>query len=616
MLEIDHEKVEHEKEERPSLDVHVSSLSDSGPEYASDGDIWVYPTEEERSGPFALRRIPDKIPWSAYLIGIVEMAERFSYYGSTAVFTNFIQRPLPAGSRTGAGGKYRTSGALGLGTQASQGLTTFNTFWVYVIPLFGAYIADTKLGRYKTICWAVAIAVVGHILLIISAIPTVIDKPHAAVGVFSLAIIIMGIGTGGFKSNVSPLVAEQYKVTAQRVKTLPDGTRVIIDPALTTARIYLYFYLLINVGALGGQIGMTYAEKYVGFWLAYTLPTVFFLLAPIVLFLGRNMYQRSPPNRSILADALHVWGTALHGTWSLNPLKTLRNWRRPDFWEKAKPSKIMSGGGPSGTGERPAWLHFDDVFVDEVKRGFKACQVFVFYPFYWIAYNQINNNLTSQAATMAVHGVPNDVINNLDPFALIIFIPICDYVFYPFLYRIGVRFTPIKRIFTGFMTGTAAMIWSLVVQIYIYRESPCGNQADNCGDKYANLNVWIQTGSYVLIAFSEIFASITGLEYAFTKAPKRMRSLVVSLFLFTSAIAAAIGEALNPLAADPLLVWNYGAAAIISGVAGIAFWICFRHLDKEEDALNLIGAKQAEDTMTGTERLRADLLMRAEASMA
>jgi proton-dependent oligopeptide transporter, POT family len=49
------------------------------------------------------------------------------------------------------------------------------------------------------------------------------------------------------------------------------------------------------------------------------------------------------------------------------------------------------------------------------------------------------------------------------------------------------------------MTGTAAMIWSLVVQIYIYRESPCGNQADNCGDKYANLNVWIQTGSYVLM---------------------------------------------------------------------------------------------------------------------
>ena len=66
---------------------------------------------------------------------------------------------------------------------------------VYVIPLFGAYIADTRLGRYKTICWAVGIALFGHILLIISAVPTVIEKPHASVAVFSLALIIMGLGS-------------------------------------------------------------------------------------------------------------------------------------------------------------------------------------------------------------------------------------------------------------------------------------------------------------------------------------------------------------------------------------------------------------------------------------
>jgi hypothetical protein len=45
-----------------------------------------------------------------------------------------------------------------------------------------------------------------------------------------------------------------------------------------------------------------------------------------------------------------------------------------------------------------------------------------------LTYNQLNNNLTSQAATMQTHGLPNDVLSNLDPIVLIIFIPVCDLV--------------------------------------------------------------------------------------------------------------------------------------------------------------------------------------------
>jgi POT family len=86
-----------------------------------------------------------------------------------------------------------------------------------------------------------------------------------------------------------------------------------------------------------------------------------------------------------------------------------------------------------------------------------------------LAYIQIINNLTSQAATMVTHGIPNDIINNLDPIALIIFIPICDLLVYPGLRRIGINFTPIKRITAGFLAGSAAMVWAAVVQHYIYK---------------------------------------------------------------------------------------------------------------------------------------------------
>lgn len=46
-----------------------------------------------------------------------------------------------------------------------------------------------------------------------------------------------------------------------------------------------------------------------------------------------------------------------------------------DFWESAKPSNFR--------GEvRPRWMTFDDQWVDEVARGFKACVVFLWYPMY------------------------------------------------------------------------------------------------------------------------------------------------------------------------------------------------------------------------------------------
>jgi len=248
------------------------------------------------------------------------------------------------------------------------------------------------------------------------------------------------------------------------------------------------------------------------------------------------------------------------------------------FWSDMKPSKYPPA-------QRPAWMTFDDQWVDEVMRGWSACNVFLWLPLYWLTYNQINNNLTSQAALMQLHGVPNDVVNNLDPFALIIFIPFCDLLLYPWLRKKGIRFTPIKRITAGFFLGFLAMIWAGTIQVYIYKESPCGNQATSCATK-PNINVWAQTGSYVLIAFSEIFASITSLEYGFSKAPKNMRSLVAAFALFMSAIASALGEAFLPLLVDPKLQWNYFSVAIIAGLATIGFWLSYRKLDAQEDYLN------------------------------
>ncbi|THU85118.1 PTR2-domain-containing protein [Dendrothele bispora CBS 962.96] len=566
----------HEAEMKKAFPEHDTSSD----EHVADGihDGLQFPSEEER---LSLRRVSDTIPWAAYLIAIVEMAERFSYYGSTVVFTNFIQQPLPDGSNTGAGGADGQSGALGRGLQTSTGLTTFYQFWAYLTPILGGYLADTYWGRYNTICVAIGVAFIGHIVLIVSAIPSVVVHSNNSLAAFIIGMLITGLGTGLFKSNISTLIAEQYKRRKLFVVTTKDGERVIVDPTYTVSRMYMYFYLFTNIGALIGQITMTYAEKasiYVGFYLAFTLPTVVFLICPVVMFLGRNYYNRTPPTGSVTITAFRLWLFASGGRWSWNPFRTWKNMKADDFWENAKPSKQQT---------RPHWMSFDDQWVDEVRRGIKACGVFVWYPIYWLSYNQLNNNLTSQAATMSTHGLPNDILSNLDPLALIIFIPIFDAFLYPALKRMHINFSALKKITAGFATGAAAMVWASVVQHYIYKTSPCGDQANSLDcEAVSPLNVWIQTGSYVLIAFSEIFASITGLEYAFTKAPKNMRSLVMAMYLVTNAFGAALSEAFLPLLVDPLLTWNYGAVAIIAAVGGTAFWISIRKLDAQEDQLN------------------------------
>lgn len=67
----------------------------------------------------------------------------------------------------------------------------------YVTPLLGAYIADTYLGRFNTICIAVFVALIGHIILIIAAVPGVIEH-QSAIGAFIVALIVMGLGMQTF----------------------------------------------------------------------------------------------------------------------------------------------------------------------------------------------------------------------------------------------------------------------------------------------------------------------------------------------------------------------------------------------------------------------------------
>jgi POT family proton-dependent oligopeptide transporter len=300
------------------------------------------PTDEELR---TLRRVSGRVPWLVLTVAFVELLERMSYYGTIAVFTNFIQKPNP-GTSTGAppdpNDAEAQPGALGLGQQASTSIGTFNKFWIYLMPLFGAYIADTYLGRFKTIIYSVIVAEIGHVILTASATPDVMDAPRTSLGIFILGLIIMGVGTGFFKPNIAPLIAEQVPQEVIHVMTTKKGERVIVDPAIAVSKVFHWFYLFLNIGALVGQIGMVYAERYVGFYLSFLLPTIMFLFAFPVLLFCRKRYIRRPPEGSVLAPAVKLLLLALRGRWHLNPVATWKHWHDGTFWESIKVPNPMS----------------------------------------------------------------------------------------------------------------------------------------------------------------------------------------------------------------------------------------------------------------------------------
>lgn len=142
-------------------------------------------------------------------------------FNTSSIVTNFIQQPLPPDSDY-TGRSVDQPGALGMGQRAATGITTFNQFWNYIMPLLGAWIADSYWGRYKTINIALGVAIIGHIILTLAGVPAIIKNgTGGSLACLIIGIFIIGIGGGAFKSNVSPLIIEQVNITHNSLPIAP-----------------------------------------------------------------------------------------------------------------------------------------------------------------------------------------------------------------------------------------------------------------------------------------------------------------------------------------------------------------------------------------------------------
>lgn len=165
------------------------------------------------------------------------------------------------------------------------------------------------------------------------------------------------------------------------------------------------------------------------------------------------------------------------------------------------------------------------------------------------------------------------------------------------LRKYHIELKPIARITIGFVLASICVAYAAIVQHIIYSAGPCYGSPGKCpagmiGESSLpnHVHIVVQTPAYVFIGLAEIFISVTGLEYAYTKAPPSMKSFVQSMYLFTNAIGSALSEALIPATGDPAIMWMYTGVSIASFLTAIVFWFTFHHYDLQEDEMNALDA--------------------------
>lgn len=164
----------------------------------------------------------------------------------------------------------------------------------------------------------------------------------------------------------------------------------------------------------------------------------------------------------------------------------------------------------------------------------KLCGLYVFVAFFWSLYDQTSSAWVLQAQHMdrqwlGVEWLPSQ-IQAINPVLILIFIPLFTYVIFPALQSI-MRLTPLRKIAIGLFIPVGAFAISALIETQI-------------AEGAAPSIVW-QLLAFVVMTVAEVLVSITCLEFSYTQAPLKLKSLVMGLFLLSVSLGNAFTAAVN-----------------------------------------------------------------------
>jgi len=134
----------------------------------------------------------------------------------------------------------------------------------------------------------------------------------------------------------------------------------------------------------------------------------------------------------------------------------------------------------------------------------------------------VNSTFVLQGTKMRSFYVLNgETMQAAGAILVMIWVPILTLGVYPWLERRGILPTPLRRMSAGMVLGAVAFVGSGLIQSRM--------------DNGATLSVAWQLVPYIVLEAGEVMLSATALEFAFSQAPERMKSIIMSFWLMTIA---------------------------------------------------------------------------------
>jgi POT family proton-dependent oligopeptide transporter len=441
-------------------------------------------------------KMPRQIPF----IIANEGCERFSFYGMRNILQVFLT----------------TSLLLYLPTKAERSIAAtevFHTFvmGVYFFPLLGGYLADRWFGKYRTILWFSLIYCAGHGFLAAFA-----DNRAG----FYAGLGLIAFGSGGIKPLVASFMGDQFDSKTKHL------AKIVFDA----------FYWIINFGSFFASALMPWFLRDFGPHVAFGIPGALMLIATIVFWAGRRRYIMVPPSPPNPDSFTRVARTALFatvpgrgrpglviavvgcvlacGALALGVAKALDP--VPSICLALVLMLGFTGAGTSSQLERARGTHPDEA-VEGVRAVLRVLILFALITPFWSLFDQKASTWVTQAGLMTKPSwFEPSMMQALNPALVMIVIPINNLLVFPWLRRRGWEPTALRRMTAGIVLSGVSWIIAGAIQLAI--------------DGGSTVTIWWQVAPYVFLTVGEVLVSATGLEFAYSQAPKAMKGVIMSFW--------------------------------------------------------------------------------------